>query len=480
MLLLACIAAAGAVAAPAAPASLPTVIVVPVQGTVTPAMAAFLGRALKESRKYPDRVIVLELDTYGGEVDAAFRIVDTMLSVRDCPTVAYVKTKAISAGALIALSCQKLYMQEHTTLGDVAPLMMSEGGPKMLGEKFQAPIRAKFRILAKQNGYPRRLTEAMVTTGGAVYAVTFPDSTRYLDSTELAELAPDQKKAILSSRTVVKAGELLTMDDIEAGQLGFSRASVSGFKEMLKKTGYADSPIVRYRENWSEQFVKLLALAAPFLMMIGLALLYIEFKNPGLIVPGVVGAIFLALVFFGQYAVGLANYTFILLAVGGVILVAVEVLIFPAFGMLLMAGIAMLIASLVFSLQGFVVPRPDFPWQQQMLIASLLKVLGAFVSAGVLSFLFIRFGISGLSKIVRGPYLNDTLSDTHADSGLSININEGDAGVVLTALRPAGLARIGNNEYDVVADGEFIEKGTVIRVLQKQGTRIVVTRKQSS
>jgi membrane-bound serine protease (ClpP class) len=452
----------------------PNVVILPVSGTVDAAMAAFIGRALKESEKYRDRIIVLELDTYGGEVDAAFRIVDTMLSLKECPTVAYVKTKAISAGTLIALSCQRLYMRPNTTLGDVAPLMVSQEGPKMLGEKFQSPIRAKFRVLAKKNGYPERLTEALVTMGSAVFEVKFPDSVTYLDSIGMASISAVQKKSIIATRTVVKAGELLTMDDIEAKALSFSRQSVESVDEMLKVMGYESPVIKRYERNWSEELVRILAIIAPILMTIGIGLLYIEFKTPGLILPGVLGAICLAVVFFGQYMVGLANYTDVLLAAFGVMLIGADIFIFTTGGLVAIPGGILLVIALVMSLQGFAIPKPDFPWQKGILLANLLKVVASAVGAGVLSFSFIKWGLPRLSTVVRGPYLNEALTDVTASSGLTIAANPGDKGVVVTALRPAGRATINGEMFDVVSNGDFIEKGKRIMVTQVQGTRIVV------
>lgn len=214
------------------------VVVITVEGTVDAGMAAYIARALRDAKEqHPDALIVLEMDTFGGAVDAAFQIVDTILNVTNQKTVSYVKTKAISAGALIALSSNMLYMKQGTTIGDVAPLMQSEEGPKMLGEKFQSPIRAKFRTLAKKNGYPETLTESMVSEGMEVYAVKFADTTLYLDSTEFADLDPARKKQVVSRTTVVKKGELLTMDDVEANKLGFSRASVTSLEDMLTKPG---------------------------------------------------------------------------------------------------------------------------------------------------------------------------------------------------------------------------------------------------
>ena len=160
-------------------------------------MTAFIKRALQSSKEYPDRLIILEIDTYGGQVDAAFQIVDTLLNFPDT-IISYVKTKAISAGALVALAGKKLIMKHGTTIGDVAPLTYSKDGrPEMLGEKYQSPIRAKFRTLAKRNGYPEILTEAMVTKEISVYEVKFSDTTLYLDSIGLSELSPVEKKRII-------------------------------------------------------------------------------------------------------------------------------------------------------------------------------------------------------------------------------------------------------------------------------------------
>lgn len=463
--------------APPMPASAsPNVIVIPVTGTIDAANAAFVGRSIKEREKYKDKIVVLEMDTYGGEVDAAFRIVDTMLSIKECPTIAYVKTKAISAGALIALSCNRVIMQNNTTIGDVAPLMMSQDGPTMLGEKFQSPIRAKFRMLAKRNGYPERLTEAMVTTGMIIYRVTFKDTTMYLDSTELADLLPAKKSAILSQKTVVKRGELLTLDDVEAKNLGFSRMSVGSLDEALKQLGYSSPTVIRLERNWSEEFVKFIGTIAPILMTIGIALLYIEFKTPGLGVPGIVGGCLIALVFFSQYMVGLANYTEMLLAVAGIAIIAVELFIFPTMGLLLVAGAALIVISLVLSMQGFVLPKPEFPWQQHTLVINLAKVLGSFVMAGVISLLFVRYGLPRMATVVKGPFLTDTLAGAHAASGADLPLFVGDSGTVVTALRPAGRAKINNEEYDVVADGEFIEKGAAIKISMIDGGRVVVVR----
>ena len=455
----------------------PVVIVIPVEGNVNAALAAFISRAIREGSENVDPVFILEMDTFGGEVDAAFQIVDTLVNVRNGTTVAYVKTKAISAGALIALACDKMVMRKSTTIGDVAPLTMSNEGPKMLGEKFQSPIRAKFRTLAKRNNYPQTLTEAMVTEELVVYKVEFPDTVLYLDSTELADLSPKRMKMMVKKTTIVKKNELLTMDDTEAYELGFSKGSVESFDEMLELVGLGGAKVIRNQRSWSEIMVGLIARIAPILMMIGLAALYIEIRTPGFGIPGIIGIVCLAIVFFSQYMVGLADYTELLLIAIGLILLAVEVFVLPGFGVVGIAGILVILAAMVLSLQSFVLPRPEFPWEKQELIHNLIYASGSLVGAIVIIVLFFRFAFPRLGLIVSGPYLNATLEDAHvAPEPQKQKLRTGDRGIVTTALRPSGKVDINKVVYDVVAESMFIEKGETVVVTAIEGNRIVVVK----
>ncbi|MDO5577153.1 MAG: NfeD family protein [Fibrobacter sp.] len=456
----------------------PVVVVVPVEGTVDASMAAFIQRAIQDSKKYPDRVIVLDIDTYGGEVNAAFKIVDTLVSV-NVPTIAYVNSKAISAGALIALSCDKMYMKNSTTIGDVAPLTYSNNEPKMLGEKFQSPLRAKFRTLAKRNGYSEILTESMVSSEIEVYEVKFTDTTVYMDSVQIAELSSAQKKKIVSSKNVVKKGELLTMDDIEAREFGFSRMSVGSIDEVFTNEGYKSSEIINIKSNWSEKFVGFIGSIAGILITIGIACLYIEMRSPGFGLPGIAGLLCLGLVFSAQYMVGLANNTELLLLVLGIALLAVEILVIPGFGIAGFSGILLILAGMVLSFQDFVIPKPEFPWQKQEMIGNLTMVMGCMAGSILLILLFFRFVFPRLGTVVSGPYLQADLHDAKVDSDLKQNVNVGDIGVISSGLRPSGKARINDSFHDVISEGEFIDSGTEIIVKKIVGTKIIVTRKNA-
>ena len=127
-------------------------------------MYEFCARAIDDALQENPDYIVFEINTFGGRLDAAFDLVDTIMAVKGPTTIALVKKKAISAGSLIALACQKLYMLEATTIGDCAPIVQGgDGTPQIVGEKIQSPLRAKFRNLAQRNGYPELLSSAFVT-----------------------------------------------------------------------------------------------------------------------------------------------------------------------------------------------------------------------------------------------------------------------------------------------------------------------------
>jgi membrane-bound serine protease (ClpP class) len=458
-------------------ASARKVYVVPVSGTVDPGMAAFIKRTIEAHADDPNSLFIFEMDTFGGRVDSALEIVDTLLSVPKDKTIAFVKTKAISAGALISLASGRLVMRNNTTIGDCAPITYSKEGPKAMGEKFQSPLRAKFRALAKRNGYPEALAESMVTADMVVYAVEIDGQTRYMDSRAFDNLSRAEKERVLSKKTVVAEGELLTMDDTEAVELGFSRMSVDTIDEMLKRMGMENYELVRIEESWSETFVRLIGAISPYLLMIGLAALYMEIKAPGFGVPGIIGITSLALVFLSQYLVGLADYTELLLLVLGIILLGFELFVIPGFGIAGIAGLLFITGGAILAFQDFVIPDPSFPWQAELLVRNILHVLGALFMSIIVALFALRYILPRLSIVTDGPYLRTTLKDSHVDSVEAGAAKVDDIGITMTFLHPSGKVKIKDEIFDVVTDGEFIEKGTPVKISEIKGNRIIVYRK---
>lgn len=461
----------------AAHASERKVYIIPATGTVDPGMAAFIKRSLETSFADPNPLVIIEIDTFGGRVDSALQIVESLLNTPEGKTIAFVKTKAISAGALIALACSRLVMRKNTTIGDCAPITYSKEGPKMLGEKFQSPLRAKFRALAKRNNYPEKLAEAMVTAEMVVYKVTIDGKTVYMDSQTFEDLSDAEKNRVSSKKTVVAKGELLTMNDTEALELGFSQMSADSIEEMLKMMEIENVELVRFKETWSETFVRLIGTITPYLLMIGLAALYMEIKAPGFGAPGIIGIICLALVFLNQYLVGLADYTELLLLILGVVLLGFELFVLPGFGMAGIAGLLFIAAGAILALQDFVIPDPSLPWEAELLVKNVMHVLGALFAAVFIALFFLRYVFPKLSVVIKGPYLDATLKDSHADSLEAGFARLGDTGVAMTFLRPSGKVKINDEIFDVITEGEFMEKGTPVQISEIKGNRIIVSRR---
>ncbi|MBC8440884.1 MAG: serine protease [Deltaproteobacteria bacterium] len=455
------------------------VYIIPVTGTVEPGMAAYVKRALEEIKDETDAVFVFKMDSFGGRVDSALEIVDTISNVPKGKTIAFVEKRAISAGALIALSSNLLFMKENTIIGDCAPIIQTQKGQEMAGEKIQTVLRAKFRALAKKNNYPVVLAESMVTIDMEVYQVVMDGKKSFMDKIAYDDLTEDEKKTITSKKTIVAKGELLTMHDAEAFDLGFSQKSVKDINEALLILGYEAPDIITIEESWSESLVRFFQPFLPILMLIGIGAIYTEIKAPGFGLPGIIGIICLGLVFFGQYLVGLADYTELLLLLVGVLLLGVEVFVLPGFGVAGITGLIVIAVGLVLSFQGFVVPDPSFPWEGALLMKNLAQVLGSFMLAFLISLFMIRFVLPHLSKIINGPYLEATLSNSHVDVTIGLGLKPGDKGIAHSFLRPSGKIIINNKKIDAITQGEFIDQGTLVMIDKIEQNRVIVKPKIS-
>jgi len=454
----------------------PELYIIPVSGTVEPGMAAYVRRVLKSVEHNKDAILVFKLDTFGGRVDSAFEIVAAISAVHKERTIAYVEKKAISAGALIALSAGTLVMKENTLIGDCAPIIQTGDGQKEAGEKTQTVLRAQFRTLAKRHGYSEVLAEAMVTKGMEVYRVTLGGQVRYMDKTAYEDLTKAEKKKISEKKTIVVGGELLTMDDSEALDLGFSKGSVKNLDEALAFLGYQDHSRVEMTQTWSENLVRTLQPFLPILMLLGIGAVYTEIKAPGFGIPGILGIICLGLVFFNQYLIGLADYTELLIFLMGFLLLGIEVFVLPGFGIAGITALLVLAAGLVLSFQNFVLPDPALPWEGKLMLKNLGMVMGSALGALFVSFFIIRFVLPRISTVVKGPYLSATLEDSHADSREALGVSAGETGEALTQLRPSGKIRIKANKIDAITRGEFIDPGTVIRVVEVSQNHVIVER----
>lgn len=468
----------------AAPAKAPAgktgrkVIVIPIEEQVDFGLHAFLKRAVAQALEKKPDALVFKVNTYGGELQSAFDIVDLLMGVSACSTFAYVEQKAISAGALISLSCNRIAMGPGTTIGDCAPITQSQDGIVMLGEKIQSPLRAKFRTLAEKNGYPSLLAQAMVTADIGVVWAEKPDGTvEYLTAKQWETLGEKGQAKYKSHKLLVAEGQLLTMTDREAVANGFSEGTYGTLDEYLKAKGMTKTE--EMVESWSERMVRVIGTFAPVLMMIGFGALYMEFKTPGMSVFGIIGAICLAIVFGSKFAVGLADHTELLILLAGFALIMVEVYLLPGTLIAGGAGLLLILVALTLSMQSFTLPDSEMPWEFKSLVDNLFMVMGSALVAVGIPLVAARFLLPNLPKGV--AVISDaTLADARATDPETRKVNMGMAGTTKTPLRPAGKAVFGGETIEVVSRGEFIEAGIPVEVCRLEGNKIVVRRKEGA
>ncbi len=453
------------------------IIVIPVEGEVDYGLYAFLKRSVAEALPLKPDYIVFKVNTFGGELHAAFEIVDLLMGISQCSTYVFVEQKAISAGALISLSANRIAMGQGTTIGDCAPITQGQDGIVMLGEKIQSPLRAKFRNLAEKNGYPSLLAQSMVSTDlGVVQAFKAgqDSSKHYFTVKQWDKLSAADQAPFISHKILVADGELLTMTDLEAQALGFSQGSFANFEAFIKAKHWQATQ--EFKSTWSEDLVRWLGKLSPILMLLGFGALYLEFKTPGASFFGWIGFIALGIVFFSHYAIGLAHYTELLLLIGGFILFLLEIYFFPGTLILGALGVICIMAGLVLSMQAYTFPDPKMPWELRDMLKHVSFILALAVSALAIPFLAMRFLSPILPKGYQVVSLT-TLKDAKVITEESRDLHLGQSGFTKTGLRPMGKAVFADKTYEVVARSHFIEAETVVEIVEVTGNKIVVKRR---
>ena len=437
--------------------------------------------------------IILEIGTYGGVVQSADDISKLLIfeTGKKAQTVAYVKTEAISAGAMISVSCQDIVMRESATIGDCAPISMGQKLEGVEREKAESFIRVIFDRAAQANGYPQALLRAMVSRQIEVHRV------KNLDTGEMAffetvDLPTDANTYDLQNKKiVVEQDKILTMEANLAQEYGVARAVVEDLDGLLKylekRDGvvFAETPII-LETNWSEEMVRKVNHPAVMsvLVMIAMLGLYIEFGSPGLGLPGLAAAICFTVIVGSKYLTGLANWIEIVLLVAGILLLLIELLVIPGFGIAGGAGIICILAGLFGMLirnDWNEIPWPQTPAAWHELGMGLLEFSLGFAGFLVLAALCAK-------SMSRLPFLSGLILVPNAQAGAGIltvsrtgtqdSVNEplevGMQGQAATPLRPAGRVRFQKNMVDCVAQGSFIAQGSPVEIIEIHGNRVTV------
>jgi len=434
------------------------IVVVDIKGMVELGMLAFVQRTI--GRTKPTDLVIIDVDTLGGRVDAAIRIRDALLRAKG-KTLAYINPRAISAGALISLACDLMIMAPGGSIGAATPITVSGGKASPVGEKYVSYMRKEMKATAEAKGRRGDLAEAMVDM-----------------SIEVKNVPPELKESISG----LKKGKLLTLTTTEALALDMVEGRAASFDDLVGQLGLKDVPVVRPTENWAEKLARFLINPAltGILMLVGLLGIFIEMRTPGFGVAGTLGILCLAVVLFGHKIAGLGGWEPLLIFLLGVGLLAVEIFITPGFGVLGGLGIIAVITSLVWAIIGAGGIPLSISWDQGYVTSAMARVFGVIIVTAVIGALLVWLLPKAPGPL--GRLMLSAMSNGDASAGahdLPVGMVDkqelvGLTGVTETALRPTGRARIEGKRLEVESRGGFVKKGVTVKVVEAVGRRIVV------
>ncbi|MDI6775514.1 MAG: hypothetical protein QME60_09050, partial [Verrucomicrobiota bacterium] len=437
-----------------------TAYVVPIHGDVNKSLLYIVRRAVSQAEREGASVLIFEMNTDGGRIDSAEEIMHLLVGLKT-RTYTFVNRHALSAGTFVALATDQIFMADGARIGAAAPVAVTPfvtpmDMPSNMTEKVTSDLSALLRWVTEKKGYDYKLVEAMVKP-----EVGFK----------------------IGDRVICPPGQLLTLNNTQAEQqVGdgdkrrplLSSGTIKDIEELLRKIGKSDYQVKRLVVTPAErlaQFVDAIVVRG-LLLGLGLFLLWIEFKTPGFGLPGVSGIILLAIWFWGHHIAGLAGFEEIALFILGVILLWLEIFVFPGFGVVGISGFALMLAGIMMAM---VEHYPSDPWYRIpdiQLQGALLNTGVAIVAAFLLGALLARFLPN--TSAFRYIALTRTLpqKDGYQSSG-DIALLVGLTGIAVTPLRPGGIGLFGERRLDVVTRGEFMEKDAPIVVAETHGNRIV-------
>lgn len=407
-----------------------------IAGEIGRGTVSYLRRGLAEAEGAGAAAVVVAFATPGGYLDAAISCRDLLLGAQ-VRTIAYVNREAYSAGALLALACERIYFAPGGVMGAATPIYFDASGQvRIAPEKTMSAVRALFRATAEDRGRDPRVAEAMVDP-----EVEVPG--------------------------LVERGKLLTLTARSAAEWRYSDGDAATLELVLEQAGLGTASVREFSPRWVDAAVTTLTAPglAALLIAVGVLGLLWEVLTPGFGLPGAVGLGALALFFWAHYLAGLAGWETIVLLVAGVVAIVLEIFVFTAtdFGLAGIAGLVLIGLGLYQAMTG---PFTDPAQATTALAVVTVALLGSIVVSAVLLARLprsrLRLGGTILQEAIRGRATEPSPSWA------------GRIGVALTDLHPAGSARFDGERLDVVAEGEFIPKGTAIVIVRDEGYRKVV------
>jgi membrane-bound serine protease (ClpP class) len=431
------------------------VVVVPLRGEVGPSLLAFLRRAVKTAESNEAAAIIFDMNTYGGRLDTATDIVNALNQTK-IPSYTFINTNAGSAGSLIAIATQRIYMAPVSAIGAAAPILSSgEDLPATAKEKTISYWSALIRGSATKNGHNPDVAEAFINK---------------------------DKEVKIGDRVVHPKGAVLTLNAQEAterinGKPLLAEGVADSVSDLIKKAGLKGNEVTIDPTGF-EQIAFWITALAPLLLLGGILGAYLEFKIPGVTWPGVISAICFALFFLGHYLAGLAGWEVVALFILGMILVLIEILFFAhstiVFGVV---GVFLMLASLLWTMIDRYPGQNFFPTGKMLampLLNMFIAIVGSFIIIALLARYLPRTSIYRRFALMDSNPPGPSLAGVPRQFTTALALTPGMQGTSVTVLRPSGKARFADHVVDVVTEGEFIGPKTPVTVIQTDGMRVVV------
>jgi membrane-bound serine protease (ClpP class) len=471
----------------ALPAGAGQLIHVRLEGELDRGMLPQLARAVRAAKAEENSTLVVELDTPGGAIDMMWDLSKQIREAADkgVRTVAWVHRHADSAGVLLAISCERVYMSRDGSIGSALPVTVGPGGlapvseDQAVREKITSAMRGDFRAMAERNGRPPALAEAMVDPDARVYQIRREGELLLVSGTEWDDLRAKPGVPELVA-TIAGPGQILNLSATRAVELRFADGVAETLEEVAQKAGASAGTAVAIERARSDDIVRWLDLFGPLLLVAGLVLAYAELKAPGFGVPGILALVCFALLLTGRYLAGLADVPHIVAIVLGLLLIAGEILIWPGSLWMGIAGFVLLVGGLVLSGLG-----PGFSLESGFDRQRLFSASGSFLVNGAIAVALMLV----LSRYLpQTPVLRRLVlvpGDTGAGGGANPEsagrhaelARVGALGRALSPLRPVGKVALDADpslEYEARSSGALLERGARVRVVEVSSARLVV------
>ena len=399
----------------------------------------YVELAMQKAEEIEADLVVIEMNTYGGAVYDANDIVSRLLGFEK-PIYVYIDKNAASAGALISIACDSIFMAGGSSIGAATVVTMDgQAAP----DKYQSYMRSTMRSTAEENGRDPNIAEAMVDENIEIEGIS-------------------------------KAGQVLTFSTKEAIANGFCEAEVSGLKEILERSDIKDYEIERYKISATEKIISIFLnpFVSSILILVIVGGIYFELQTPGVGFPILAAFIAMVLYFIPYYLNGLAENWEIAIFFVGLALLALEVFVIPGFGVAGISGIGLIMASLVLSMLNNDNLDFSFVPSKAVFVAVATIIAGLLGGTALMFVAGVRLTNSHFFKRIA---LEDTLDSK--DGFTSRMYKEslvGKQGTAFTILRPSGKIMIDDTLYDAFTRGSYIEKGVEVTVISDEGTSLKV------